>query len=62
MPSWSIRYQGALDDQQINDIVNYLVYMSSKNVPYNDNICVNPDAVKRATALATAAGTVLERP
>jgi len=62
MPSWSIRYQGALDDQQINDIVNYLVYMSSKNVPYNDNICVNPDAVKRATAQAIAAGTVLERP
>ncbi len=46
MPSWSIRYQGALDDQQINDIVNYLVYMSSKNIPYKDNICVNPDAVK----------------
>jgi mono/diheme cytochrome c family protein len=49
MPSWSIRYQGALDDQQINDIVNYLVYMSSKNVPYKDNICINPDAVKAAT-------------
>ncbi len=62
MPSWSIRYQGALDDQQINDIVNYLVYMSSPNVPYEDNICVNPDAVKRAQAAAAAAGTVLERP
>jgi mono/diheme cytochrome c family protein len=62
MPSWSIRYQGALDDQQINDIVNYLVYMSSKNVPYANNICLNPDAVKRATAQAIAAGTVLERP
>ncbi len=46
MPSWSIRYQGALDDQQINDIVNYLVFMSSKNVPFKDNICTNPDAVK----------------
>jgi mono/diheme cytochrome c family protein len=62
MPSWSIRYQGALDDQQINDIVNYLVSMSSENVPYDDNICVNPDAVKRAQAEAAAAGTVLERP
>ena len=62
MPSWSIRYQGALDDQQINDIVNYLVYMSSKNVPFADNICVNPDAVKRATALAIAQNVVLERP
>ena len=62
MPSWSIRYQGALDDQQINDLVNYLVYMSSQNVPYEDNICLNPDAVKRAQAAAAAAGTVLERP
>jgi mono/diheme cytochrome c family protein len=48
MPSWSIRFQGALDDQQINDLVNYLVYMSSKNVPYKDNVCLNPDASKRA--------------
>jgi len=33
MPSWSIRYAGALDDQQINDLVLYLVEMSSQNVP-----------------------------
>ena len=58
MPSWSIRYQGALDDQQINDIVNYLVYMSSKNVPFEDNICINPDAVKAVNSpSASPAGT-----
>ena len=58
MPSWSIRYQGALDDQQINDIVNYLVNMSSKNVPFEDNICINPDAVKAANSpSASPAGT-----
>lgn len=62
MPSWSIRYEGALDDQQINDLVNYLVAMSSKVVPYKDNVCINPDAVKRAQAKAVADGTVLERP
>jgi mono/diheme cytochrome c family protein len=62
MPSWSIRYAGALDDQQINDIVNYLVWMSSQHVPYEDNVCTNPDAVKRATALAAQNNTVLERP
>jgi mono/diheme cytochrome c family protein len=62
MPSWSIRYQGALDDQQINDLVNYLVAMSSENVPFENNICTNPDAVKRAQAQAAEAGTVLERP
>jgi hypothetical protein len=62
MPSWSIRNQGALDDQQINDIVNYLVEMSSKNVPFKDNVCLNPDAVDRATQKAQDAGTVLEQP
>ncbi len=48
MPSWSIRFQGALDDQQINDLVNYLVAMSSENVPFEDNVCLNPDASARA--------------
>jgi hypothetical protein len=58
MPSWSIRYQGALDDQQINDIVNYLVHMSSENVPFEDNICINPDAVKAVNSpSASPAGT-----
>ena len=58
MPSWSIRYQGALDDQQINDILNYLVSMSSENVPFEDNICINPDAVKAVNSpSASPAGT-----
>ena len=56
MPSWSIRYQGALDDQQINDIVNYLVFMSSKNVPFKDNICTNPDAVKAVNSPSPVGG------
>ncbi len=62
MPSWSIRYQGALDDQQINDLVNYLVDMSSENVPFEQNVCLNPDASKKAIAQQTAAGQILERP
>jgi mono/diheme cytochrome c family protein len=62
MPSWSIRYQGALTDQQINDIVMYLVDMSSKNVPNDQNICLNADAQKQALEKAAADGTVLERP
>lgn len=48
MPSWSIRFEGALDDQQINDIVVYLVNLSSKNVPFKDNVCINPDASAKA--------------
>jgi mono/diheme cytochrome c family protein len=48
MPSWSIRFEGALDDQQINDLVVYLVDLSSKNVPFKDNVCLNEDASARA--------------
>jgi mono/diheme cytochrome c family protein len=48
MPSWSIRFDGALDDQQINDIVVYLVELSSENVPFEDNVCLNPDASEAA--------------
>ena len=53
MPSWSIRYAGALTDQQIQDIVLYLVEMSSQNVPIEDNVCLNPDASKAALAAAS---------
>ena len=62
MPSWSIRYAGALTDQQINDIVVYLIDMSSENVPFENNVCLNPDAETRAVEKAVAEGTVLERP
>jgi mono/diheme cytochrome c family protein len=62
MPSWSIRYDGALTDQQINDIVVYLIDMSSQFVPMEDNVCLNADAQERALELAAQQGTVLERP
>ncbi len=49
MPSWSIRYAGALDDQQINDIVNYVVSIQDEaQVPFERNVCINPDATKAA--------------
>ena len=47
MPSWSIRYAGALGDQQINDIINYLVSIQ-KDVPDSENVCTNPEAVTKA--------------
>ncbi|HEX5938704.1 MAG TPA: cytochrome c [Actinomycetota bacterium] len=53
MPSWSIREEGALDDQQINDIVVYLVETSSENVPFEDNVCLNEEASTRALEQAT---------
>jgi cytochrome c553 len=49
MPSWSIRYAGALDDQQINDIVNYIVSIQDPTqVPFKHNVCINPQATKDA--------------
>jgi mono/diheme cytochrome c family protein len=54
MPSWSIRYEGALDDQQINDIVLYLVELSSENVPFEQNVCLNEEA--SAAALENPSG------
>ena len=44
MPSWSIRFAGGLDDQQIEDLVDYLVTMNEKNVPFKENVCTNSNA------------------
>ena len=57
MPSWSIRFEGALDDQQINDIVVYLVELSSKNVAPEQNVCLNEDASKAALEAPGAANS-----
>ncbi len=38
MPSWSVRFAGAMDDQQINDLVNYI--LSIQKEPAKDNICL----------------------
>lgn len=49
MPSWSLRYAGALQDQQINDILNYVVSIQDETkVPFEHNVCINPDATKAA--------------
>lgn len=42
MPSWSVRFAGAMDDEQINDVVNYL--LSIQKVPEEQNVCTNPAA------------------
>jgi mono/diheme cytochrome c family protein len=44
MPSWSVQYKGAMDDQQINDLVNYL--LSIQVEPKAKNICLPPGAQK----------------
>jgi mono/diheme cytochrome c family protein len=52
MPSWSIRYKGALPDQQINDIVLYLISINEETVPPEQNVCTNEDASKLAIEAA----------
>ena len=53
MPSWSVRFSGAMDDQQINDLVNYI--LSIQKVPAKNNICVNPPPAG-GTATPTPSG------
>src|SRR5207253_1816730 len=38
MPSWSVRFSGAMDDQQINDLINYI--LSIQTVPKAKNVCL----------------------
>jgi hypothetical protein len=42
MPSWSVREKGAMDDQQINDVIDYL--LSIQSIPKDKNICLPPGA------------------
>ncbi len=45
MPSWSVRFKGALDDQQIQDIVEYIISIQDpKLVPPELNVCTNTKA------------------
>ena len=57
MPSWSIKYAGALDDQQISDLVQYLVYINRDTVPFKDNKCLNPQAGKSPSASPSASAS-----
>ena len=42
MPSWSVRFAVPMNDQQIQDLINYLVLINEENVPPEDNLCLNP--------------------
>jgi mono/diheme cytochrome c family protein len=43
MPSWSVRYEGPMNDQQIQDIISYLVELNEETVGTGpENLCLNP--------------------
>jgi mono/diheme cytochrome c family protein len=44
MPSWSIRFAGPMNDQQILDLISYLAEINEENVPEEQNLCTNPQA------------------
>jgi mono/diheme cytochrome c family protein/plastocyanin len=49
MPSWSIRFEGSLNDQQINELIAYIVHINQENVPFEQNLCINPEAGQEDT-------------
>jgi mono/diheme cytochrome c family protein len=51
MVSWSVRFSGAMDDQQINDIVNYI--LSIQKEPPADNICLAASTGTTTTSSAS---------
>ncbi len=54
MPSWSVEYKGAMNDQQIMDVVQYLVSISRESVPFEKNKCINEEAASPAPAASPA--------
>lgn len=53
MPSWSIKFEGAMDDQQIDDLVQYIV--SINDIPFADNHCLNEDLASPSASPTTSA-------
>jgi hypothetical protein len=44
MPSWSVRFAGPMNDQQIQDLINLIVELNEENpnVDPKSNLCLNP--------------------
>jgi mono/diheme cytochrome c family protein len=51
MPSWSVKFAGAMDDQQINDVVNYI--LSIQEVPPTKSLCLHPELASPAAGGAS---------
>jgi mono/diheme cytochrome c family protein len=54
MPSWSVRFAGPMNDQQVQDIIAYLI--SIQTIPDEENLCTNPAAAAETLAEEPAAG------
>jgi hypothetical protein len=49
MPSWSVQFAGPMNDQQIEDLIRYLVSIQ-QDVPNDQNVCTNPAAAAAAAS------------
>ena len=57
MPSWSVRFEGPMNDQQIQDLINYIVELNIETVGTGEeNLCLNPPP-EGETAEDTPMGT-----
>jgi hypothetical protein len=62
MPSWSIKFSGAMDDQQVDDLVQYLVSINRKTVPFAQNKCINPNLMSSTSASPSASSSTSVAP
>jgi hypothetical protein len=64
MPSWSVRYKGAMDDQQIEDVVNYLLSIQGPvgHVPADQNVCLHPQTSPVPSASGSASPSASPSP
>lgn len=46
MPSWSIDFAGPMNDQQIDDLINFL--LTIQEIPEEENLCLSPTAETEA--------------
>jgi hypothetical protein len=64
MPSWSVQFKGAMDDQQIEDVVNYLLSIQGPigQVPDDQNVCLHPQSSPTPSASASASTSASPTP
>lgn len=54
MPSWSVRFAGPMNDQQVQDLIAYII--SIQTIPDEENLCTNPAAAAETEAEEPAGG------
>lgn len=57
MPSWGVEYGGAMNDQQISDLISYIITIQDETeVPFEKNKCINEKAASPAPVVPATDG------